>query len=208
MQRVVWVGEPNHDRADVTVRVSPHVHRLPCPLVLGLPPIRVTAGPPSDSVLLATRSRPVVRYHRSVIVVSVRACAALVRSPIVVSPLSNRRWLGSTRRRCPSTVIRRSSFAAHGTSPQIRARRPTEDILEHRHRANPRRRVTTASLDLEAFLHTQSRDPKHVAMISSPLLPWVCPASPRWTLSSPPLRLSRGASGFATSRRHRDNRSG
>jgi len=114
VQRTVWLSEPNHGRADVTARVAPHVHRLPCPLVLVLSPIRVTAGPPSDFALLAVRSRSVVRRHRSVIVVSARAHAALARSPIVVSPLSNRRRSGFAGHRRSLTVTSRSSCAAFG----------------------------------------------------------------------------------------------
>lgn len=85
--------------------------------------------------------------------------------------------------------------------------RPIRWQSDHR-RVNRSRCVTTASLNLEAFLHTRSRDSEHVAMDPSSLLPWACPDSSRWILANPPLRLFQGASASANLRWPLYNRSG
>jgi hypothetical protein len=106
-----------------------------------------------------------------------------------------------------------SQSADHPPQHIDRSLRTTSDnrpirCQSDRRRVNRSRCVTTASLDLEAFLHTRSRDSEHVAMYPSSLLPWACPDSSRWILANPPLRLSRGTSGSTNLRWRPCNRSG
>jgi len=115
----------------------------------------------------------------------------------------------------PHRVSRHSASQPADHPPQYtdRSLRATSDnrpirCQSDRRRVNRNRCVTTASLDLEAFLHTRSRNSEHVAMDPSSLLPWACPDSSRWILANPPLRLSRGASGSTNLRWSSYNRSG